>query len=220
MRIQANWSGTSSLHHTIRMIGMRWKHRSFSTPNFAGSNASCSRRPAAMAITSCSIERPARICSARLLLRSIGHPASIPKASRSRTRRKSRNSMDRLSKRIEDGATNWMSPSFDPQTKLFYVNAQRGFTLFYLDLNANKQAEGHQGGAASPLWSENLLVAIDFETGKIRWSRTEDEGRSHPGILTTAGGIALHWRQFRQSAGARFGKRPHAVAQIRGRFFR
>ena len=87
------------------------------------------------------------------------------------------------------GATNWMSPSFDPQTKLFYVNAQRGFTLYYLDLNANQQVEGHQGGAASPLWSESLLVAFDFATGRIRWSRTENEGRSHPGILTTAGGV-------------------------------
>jgi alcohol dehydrogenase (cytochrome c) len=88
-----------------------------------------------------------------------------------------------------DGATNWMSPSFDPQTKLFYVNAQRGFSIFYLDLDANNRPEGHQGGAASPLWAENLLVAIDFATGKIRWSRTENEGSAHPGILTTAGGV-------------------------------
>jgi alcohol dehydrogenase (cytochrome c) len=86
-----------------------------------------------------------------------------------------------------DGATNWMSPSFDPQTNLVYVNAQRGFTLYYLDLGANNKPEGHQGGAASPLWSDNVLVALDFETGKIRWSRTGDEGSSHPGILTTAG---------------------------------
>jgi alcohol dehydrogenase (cytochrome c) len=86
-----------------------------------------------------------------------------------------------------DGATNWMAPSFDPQTKLFYVNAQHGFTLYYLDLGANSKPEGHQGGAASPLWAENFLVAIDYETGKIRWSRAENEGSASPGILTTAG---------------------------------
>ena len=92
-------------------------------------------------------------------------------------------------KRIRTGPPTGVSSSFDPQTKLLYVNAQRGFTIFYLDLNANNQVEGHQGGAATPLWSDNALVAIDFATGKIRWSRTENEGRSHPGILTTAGGV-------------------------------
>lgn len=87
----------------------------------------------------------------------------------------------------EEGATNWNAPSFDPQTGLFYVNAQEGFTVYYLALNANKQPEGHQGGAASPLWSRALLVAIDYKTGKIRWARKEEEGASNPGILTTAG---------------------------------
>jgi alcohol dehydrogenase (cytochrome c) len=37
----------------------------------------------------------------------------------------------------EEGATNWMAPSFDPETKLFYVNAQQGFTVYYLALNAD-----------------------------------------------------------------------------------
>jgi len=91
----------------------------------------------------------------------------------------------------EEGATNWMAPSFDPDTKLFYVNAQQGFTLYYLALNAGGKPEGHQGGAASPLWSQALLVAIDYQTGKIRWTRNEEEGAAHPGILTTAGRLLI-----------------------------
>ena len=91
----------------------------------------------------------------------------------------------------EEGATNWMAPSFDPDTKLFYVNAQEGFTLYYLTLNANKKPEGHQGGAASPLWSRALLVAIDYRTGKIRWTKEQGEGAAHPGILTTAGHLLI-----------------------------
>ncbi|MBV9502812.1 MAG: acido-empty-quinoprotein group A [Acidobacteriaceae bacterium] len=91
----------------------------------------------------------------------------------------------------EEGATNWMAPSFDPETKLFYVNAQQGFTVYYLTLNANQQPEGHQGGAASPLWSKALLVAIDYRTGKVRWTREEEEGAAHPGILTTAGHLLI-----------------------------
>jgi len=89
----------------------------------------------------------------------------------------------------EEGATNWMAPSFDPDTQLFYVNAQQGFTIYYLNLNENNTPEGHQGGASSPLWSQALLVAIDYRTGRIRWSRKEEEGASHPGILTTAGHV-------------------------------
>ncbi|MGH9615940.1 MAG: PQQ-binding-like beta-propeller repeat protein, partial [Acidobacteriaceae bacterium] len=33
----------------------------------------------------------------------------------------------------EGGGTNWWSPSFDPQTGLFYVNAQEGYSLWYLE---------------------------------------------------------------------------------------
>jgi alcohol dehydrogenase (cytochrome c) len=91
----------------------------------------------------------------------------------------------------EEGATNWMAPSFDPQTQLFYVNAQQGFTLYYLTLDRSGKAEGHQGGAASPLWSQACLVAIDYRTGKIRWTRKEEEGAAHPGILTTAGHLLI-----------------------------
>ena len=87
----------------------------------------------------------------------------------------------------DEGATNWMAPSFDPETKLFYVNAEEGFMLYYLALNAAKKAEGHQGGSATSLWSRARLVAIDYRTGKVRWSREEGEGEGHPGILTTAG---------------------------------
>ncbi len=87
----------------------------------------------------------------------------------------------------EEGATNWMAPSFDPETKLFYVNAFEGFIVYYLILNQNHQPEGHQGGAASTLWFRSLLVAIDYQTGRIRWSRKGEEGEGHPGILTTAG---------------------------------
>jgi hypothetical protein len=31
-----------------------------------------------------------------------------------------------------DGATNWMAPSFDPETRLFYVNTQDAWSLWYL----------------------------------------------------------------------------------------
>ena len=86
-----------------------------------------------------------------------------------------------------DGATNWMAPSFDPQTKLFYVNAQSGFTLYYLELGSDGKPAGHQGGAADRFSSRFQLEAIDYQTGKIKWSIDEGNGDGFPGILTTAG---------------------------------
>ena len=86
----------------------------------------------------------------------------------------------------EEGATNWMAPSFDPETKLFYVNAQR-VSWCTTWISMQEKSEGHQGGSATSLWSKAPLVAIDYQTGRIRWSRREEEGEGHPGILTTAG---------------------------------
>ena len=68
-----------------------------------------------------------------------------------------------------DGATNWMAPSFDPQTRLFYVNAQTAASLWYLLLNEDRKPDGHQGGTLSDFWSSSQLKALDYETGKTVW---------------------------------------------------
>lgn len=88
--------------------------------------------------------------------------------------------------------TNWWAPSFDPATGLFYVNGYHYFLVSYLTRNGSKaSASDHQGGVVSPLWSQNMLLAIDYKTGKIRWSRKAPAGDGFgvdgSGILTTAG---------------------------------
>jgi acido-empty-quinoprotein group A len=85
-----------------------------------------------------------------------------------------------------DGATNWMAPSFDPDSGLFYVIARRIFSVFYK--TAEGKAEGW-GGRDKNLWANTVLQAIDYQTGKIRWSHELGEGESTAGILTTAGGL-------------------------------
>ncbi|HLJ16856.1 MAG TPA: acido-empty-quinoprotein group A [Bryobacteraceae bacterium] len=85
-----------------------------------------------------------------------------------------------------DGATNWMAPSFDPETGLFYVSARRIFSIFYL--TAIGKAEGW-GGRDRNLWAESELRAIDYKTGKIRWDHPLGPGEDVAGILTTAGGL-------------------------------
>jgi acido-empty-quinoprotein group A len=83
-----------------------------------------------------------------------------------------------------DGASNWMAPSFDPQTGLFYVTARRIFSIFYLTTTG--KAEGWAGRDIN-LWANSTLRALDYRTGKVVWNHELGNGESISGILTTAG---------------------------------
>ena len=86
----------------------------------------------------------------------------------------------------QGGATNWYPPSFSPQTGLFYVNANRAFSVWYLyDVSENPMGWGgtDRGGYTEPL----QLKAIDYKTGAIRWSIPRYGGNS--GLLSTAGNV-------------------------------
>jgi acido-empty-quinoprotein group A len=83
-----------------------------------------------------------------------------------------------------DGATNWMSPSFDPQTGLFYVMANRLWSVFYRT-NTGK-AEGWAGRDRN-LMSNSMVRALDYRTGRVVWDHELGDGEIHGGILTTAG---------------------------------
>ncbi len=85
-----------------------------------------------------------------------------------------------------DGATNWMAPSFDPQSGLFYLSARRIWSIFYM--TADGKPEGWAGRDRN-LWSESILTAIDYKTGQIRWKHDMGEGEDVAGILTTAGNV-------------------------------
>ncbi|HZU26797.1 MAG TPA: acido-empty-quinoprotein group A [Bryobacteraceae bacterium] len=85
-----------------------------------------------------------------------------------------------------DGATNWMAPSFDPATNLFYVVARRIYSIFYLTTVG--KAEGW-AGRDRDLWADSSIRAIDYQTGKIRWTKDIGNGESVAGILSTAGGL-------------------------------
>jgi alcohol dehydrogenase (cytochrome c) len=87
-----------------------------------------------------------------------------------------------------DGATNWPPPSFNPDTGLYYVSAERSFSVFYLT-DTGEKPEGW-GGVDKNAWAESYLRAIDYKTGDIRWSRKwsfQSNGLS--GLLSTAGKV-------------------------------
>jgi alcohol dehydrogenase (cytochrome c) len=86
----------------------------------------------------------------------------------------------------QGGATNWYAPSFSPQTGLFYVNANRAFSVWYIyDPSDNPMGWGgtDRGGYAE----QPKLTAIDYRTGKIRWSIPRYGPSS--GLLSTAGNV-------------------------------
>jgi alcohol dehydrogenase (cytochrome c) len=72
------------------------------------------------------------------------------------------------------GGQNWPPPTYSPMTGLFYANASRGFSVYYLYENEDDEKPQGWGGNDRGGWSEAMLQAIDYKTGKIRWSHKWD----------------------------------------------
>lgn len=93
------------------------------------------------------------------------------------------------------GATNWFSPSYNPQTHLFYFLALESCQIFLTkpqqftegqDFYATgvKQAPGQRG--------QKILMALDPSTGKAVWTYPQvGSGNSWGGTMTTAGGLVF-----------------------------
>jgi alcohol dehydrogenase (cytochrome c) len=62
-----------------------------------------------------------------------------------------------------------------------------------------------------------VLRAIDFQTGKIRWSHDIGEGAGGAGVLTTATGLAFSGDSAGNALALRTERRDHAVARGIGR---
>ncbi len=89
------------------------------------------------------------------------------------------------------GGTDWMPPSYDPQTRMIYVTGREGYSLWFMALDKNGQPVDHQGGGSQALVSNYFTIAIDYATGKVVWRRPGGEGFGYPGILTTAGQLLV-----------------------------
>lgn len=83
-----------------------------------------------------------------------------------------------------NGATNWMAPSYDPETGMFYLHARRSWSMFYM--TADGKPEGW-AGRDRMLWENSTLEGIDTRTGEIKWQHEMGDGENTAGILTTAG---------------------------------
>jgi alcohol dehydrogenase (cytochrome c) len=88
----------------------------------------------------------------------------------------------------EGGLNNFRSPSFDPKTGLFIVAAHPSWSIYFA-----KPSDGTYGwaGADYSLWGKGVIEAIDYQTGKIRWSHEIGSGGASAGVLTTASGLTF-----------------------------
>jgi alcohol dehydrogenase (cytochrome c) len=88
----------------------------------------------------------------------------------------------------EAGATNYRSPGFDPSTGLLVVSAVDAWGIYFF-----KKEHGAYGwaGANSSIYSRAAIRAIDYKTGKVKWSHDIGEGAGAAGVLTTATGISF-----------------------------
>jgi alcohol dehydrogenase (cytochrome c) len=92
------------------------------------------------------------------------------------------------------GATNWMSPTYDPQTKLFYVTAREQCDIFSTAPQAFEKGHAYYGSAyfpnddAAPFGG--ALRAIDPLTGAMQWE-WKHPSPTWSGVLSTAGGLVF-----------------------------
>ncbi len=88
----------------------------------------------------------------------------------------------------EGGMTNYRSPSFDPKTGLFVVDAHPSYGIYFA-----KPADGTFGwaGADYGVWGKGVLEAIDYQTGELRWTHELGPGGSGAGVLTTSSGLTF-----------------------------
>jgi alcohol dehydrogenase (cytochrome c) len=94
-----------------------------------------------------------------------------------------------------NGATNWFSPSYNPNTGLFYVMALENCNLFFANPKPFAQGETYYdtGTKLPPAErSQKVLLALSVVDGKTAWRYPQaGQGDSWGGTLTTAGGLVF-----------------------------
>jgi alcohol dehydrogenase (cytochrome c) len=100
------------------------------------------------------------------------------------------------------GATNWMSPAFNPDTKLFYVVALERCSIYRKSGVWFEPGQSFYGGSTQNVPGEvgkKYLRALDVATGSIVWEYPQiGASNSWGGLLSTASGLVL----FGEDSGA------------------
>ena len=94
-----------------------------------------------------------------------------------------------------EGATNWMSPAFNPDTGLLYVQALERCSVFLKSSRWFEPGQSFYGGSTTRVRDEiggKVLRAIDVRTGRIAWELPQvGNGDTWGGVLSTATGLVF-----------------------------
>jgi alcohol dehydrogenase (cytochrome c) len=94
-----------------------------------------------------------------------------------------------------DGATNWFSPAYNPETRLFYVMALENCNLYFANPKPFIKGETYYNtGTKLPPdeHSQKILLALSIDDGKPAWRYPQvGQGDSWGGVLTTNGGVVF-----------------------------
>jgi alcohol dehydrogenase (cytochrome c) len=92
-----------------------------------------------------------------------------------------------------NGAANWYSTAFSPQTGLYYVQTLENCNIFTKREDQWAAGKSFWGGAyrqAPEGPNQKILRAFDVKTGKIAWELPEiGSGLARGGVLATASGV-------------------------------
>ena len=91
------------------------------------------------------------------------------------------------------GATNWFSPSYNPDTKTFFVSVREMGSYYYKGEAEFRPGTFFAGGGERALPADKnhgAIRALEVESGKLKW---EFKLKSPPwaGVLATAGGVVF-----------------------------
>jgi alcohol dehydrogenase (cytochrome c) len=93
------------------------------------------------------------------------------------------------------GATNWYSPSFNPETSMFYFLALESCDLYFLKPEEPRPGRTYYATGVSRSegdHSQKILLAYRLESDKPSWRYVQaGEGHSMAGSMTTAGGLVF-----------------------------
>jgi len=93
------------------------------------------------------------------------------------------------------GATNWMSPSYNPQTGLLYVPTFEECDMYTSSAKTPEPMKNFAGTGGEPISKEPgqfYLRALDPQTGAKRWEYpTTGHGDMWAGTVSTAGGVVF-----------------------------
>ncbi|MSO46124.1 MAG: PQQ-dependent dehydrogenase, methanol/ethanol family [Acidobacteria bacterium] len=90
------------------------------------------------------------------------------------------------------GATNFMSPSYDPNLNLFFVTTRESCGLYYTWTDEYNPGERYTGGGVTRIPESNAssLRAYDPVTGEKKW-QLPYASQSWAGLLSTASGLVF-----------------------------